>query len=152
MKKKKEFWYTASGYAVIFLLILAAMMINFYPGGYGYVYSEETNEMTLERGMIFKEYKTIEVPEDEGLRYSLYEVQVESAIQTWIFVLMLSIFSVYLLQRVIPAYRNRKEQGIAVKDIIAALLLAASLTTIVMLLISLSNHLQYLSQVFNSAP
>ena len=151
MKKNKEFWYTAAAYAVIILFILAAMMLNIYPGGYGYVYNEESNELTLERGMIFKEYVTVEVPEDEGLRYILYQLQVDSAIQTWIFALMVSIFSVYLLQRVIPAYKQRKEQGIAVKDIIAAVLLLVSFTVIILLIVSLSSHLQYLSQVFNTA-
>jgi len=151
LKKKSEIWYTAAAYAVIFLLILLAMMVNIYPGGYGYVYNAETEEMTLERGMIFKEYVTVEITEDESLRYIIYQAQVDSAIQSWTFALMVSIFTVYLLQRVIPAYKNRKKDGVAVKDLISAVLLIACITIMVMLMISLVDHLQYLSQVFNSA-
>ncbi|MDZ5713203.1 hypothetical protein [Jeotgalibacillus haloalkalitolerans] len=151
MKSKRSFWFTAGGYSIIILLITLAVTLNVYPGGYGYIYDESTQQLTLERGTFVKEDVTVEVNDDNTLRYLLFQDEVNRAIQSWVLSLTLGIFAVYLLQRVILAFQHRKEEGLRVKDILYAVLLLISLVMMVMLLISLSGSIQYLDQVFNTA-
>lgn len=151
MKSKRSFWFTAGGYSIIILLITLAVTLNVYPGGYGYIYDENAQQLTLERGMFVKEAVTVEVNDDNTLRYLLFQDEVNRAIQSWVLSLTLGIFAVYLLQRVIPAFQKRKEDGIKVKDILHAVLLVFSVVMMIMLLISLSGSIQYMEQVFTTA-
>ncbi|TFE02021.1 hypothetical protein [Jeotgalibacillus salarius] len=151
MKSNRSFWFTAGANIIIILLITLAVTLNVYPGGYGYIYEENSQEMTLERGMFVKEDVTVQVTDNNTLSYVLYQEEVNKAIQSWVLALTLGIFAVYLLQRVIPVYQNRKEEGYRVKDIMYAVLLLISVVMMIMLLISLSGSIQYLDQVFQSA-
>ncbi len=151
MKSKRSFWFTAGGYSIIILLMTLAVTLNIYPGGYGYIYDETTQQLTLERGTFVKEDVTVEVNDDNTLTYLLYQDEVNRAIQSWVLSLTLGIFAVYLLQRVIPTFQKRKEEGYRVKDILYAVLLLISLVMMVLLLTSLSGSMQYLEQVFNTA-
>ncbi|MGD7045119.1 hypothetical protein [Jeotgalibacillus proteolyticus] len=149
MEKKKIRTYFIALTAIILLMILAAFTIQFYPGGYGYDFNEETNELTIEQGMIVKEYKTIQL-EEESLRYALFQDRTDLAIQTWSYVLLIPLFSMFFLKRTIQAFKERKDKGFAIRDYVNVLALVAAFTLIVILLMMLSEHLQYLSQVFNS--
>ncbi|TFE02499.1 hypothetical protein [Jeotgalibacillus sp. R-1-5s-1] len=150
MKSKKYFWYTAGAYSIIIMLISMAVLFNIYPGGYGYIYNEETEQITLERGVFGKEQVTDQVADNEALSYVLYQNEVDRAIQSWILVLTLGIFIVYLVQRIWPAYQNRKEEGYKVKDLIALGLFVLTVVVAVSLLVSLSQSIQYLEQVYNT--
>ncbi|MDG5472890.1 hypothetical protein P6709_14145 [Jeotgalibacillus sp. ET6] len=149
MEKKKIRSYYIALTAIIMLMILAAFTVQVYPGGYGYDFNEETNELTIEQGMIIKEYKTIQM-EEETLRYALFQDRTDLAIQTWSYVLLIPLFSMFFLQRTIQAVKGRKEKGLVIKDYVNVFALVAAFTLIVILLMMLSEHLQYLSQVFNS--
>ncbi|WP_152614655.1 hypothetical protein [Jeotgalibacillus alimentarius] len=151
LQSKQTLWLTATGYGIMVLLITLAITLSVYPGGYDYMYDESSQQITLERGMFVKEDITIEVTDNPSLQYVLYQTEVNQAIQSWVMLLTLGILAVYLLQRIIPAYRKRKENGFKGTNILHAVLLGVSIFMMIYYLTALTGSIQYMEQVFNTA-
>ncbi|KIL48696.1 hypothetical protein [Jeotgalibacillus campisalis] len=150
MEKKKVRNYFIILSAFVLVMIAAAFTIQVYPGGYGYDYNERSNELVIEQGMFFKEYKTVQMGAEEGLRYALFQDRTDLAIQTWSYLLLIPVFSMFFLKRVLSAYKGRAEKRFTITDYLNVFALVVAFALIVILLMMLNGHLQYLSQVFNS--